>query len=516
MGYLSNFDEDVFISYAHNDDDAYPQEQRGWVAQLDEDLKKRIAVFLDGKKPSVWRDPEIRPNEDFEQKISTRLARTATLLSIISPSFFQRNWCIRELEEFANSAEKTFGIQIDEEISRIFKVEKVPVERQNLPDHLQRTGSYKFYGPDPERLGNVHEFRPLLGPDDARAYFRRIDDLAQDIASVLKKMAAKAVGLQSSDTNLQTVYLAETTADLEEEANEIRRDLKDRGYRVLPSTDLPYRLKDLQGKARDAINKSALSIHLVGNEYGCVPEGESERSIAWLQNQFAMERSQDAAFLRLIWMPQDINPTDPRQQKFVNYLRNDAEVQQGADLLEGKIEDLKTCIQESLREMNDKRVVKEAAQIAKPLPAVRLPVSSPAQNPIRIYTICDQADLKTENLVALKKYLFQQNYECILPSQIDDEGEALQEHAENMEFCDACMIYYGHGSAKWFGTKLRDFRKLLIRRQRPVLGKAVYIASPNTQDKDDLETHEAIVLRSSGAFAPESLSSFLSCLRPVL
>ena len=127
MGYLSDFDEDVFISYAHNDDDSYPQEQRGWVAQLDEDLKKRIAVFLDGKKPSVWRDPDIRPNEDFEQKISTRLARTATLLSIISPSFFQRNWCIRELEEFANLAEKTFGVQVDEEKSRIFKVEKVPV-----------------------------------------------------------------------------------------------------------------------------------------------------------------------------------------------------------------------------------------------------------------------------------------------------------------------------------------------------------------------------------------------------
>jgi hypothetical protein len=119
-------------------------------------------------------------------------------------------------------------------------------------------------------------------------------------------------------------------------------------------------------------------------------------------------------------------------------------------------------------------------------------------------------DLRSENLIALKRYLFQQNYECILPSTVDDEGEALQEHAENMELCDACLIYYGQGSAKWFGTKLRDFRKLLSRRQRPVIGKAVYIAPPNTPDKDDLETHEAIMLRSSGVFTPESLSPFLS------
>ena len=511
MGYLSDFDEDVFISYAHNDDDSYPQEQRGWVAQLDEDLKKRIAVFLDGKKPSVWRDPDIRPNEDFEQKISTRLARTATLLSIISPSFFQRNWCIRELEAFANLAEQTFGVQVDEEKSRIFKVEKVPVDRQSLPDHLQRTGSYKFYGPDPERMGSMHEFRPLLGSDDARAYFRRIDDLAQDIAAVLKKMAAKAVGLQAIDTDLPAVYLAETTADVEEEANEIRRDLKDRGYLVLPSMDLPYRLKDLQGRVRDALQKSVLSIHLVGREYGFVPEGESERSLAWLQNQLAMERSQNAAFLRLIWMPQDLNPVDPRQQKFVNYLRNDAEAQQGADVLESKIEDLKTAVQESLRDIRDKQTTKRALEASRSAPLPKPPVVCVAtQEPLRIYTICDQMDLRSENLIALKRYLFQQNYECILPSTVDDEGEALQDHAENMELCDACLIYYGQGSAKWFGTKLRDFRKLLSRRQRPVIGKAVYIAPPNTPDKDDLETHEAIMLRSSGVFTPESLSPFLS------
>ncbi len=513
MGYLSHFDEDVFISYAHNDDDSYPQEQRGWVAQLDEDLKKRIAVFLDGKKPSVWRDPDIRPNEDFEQKISTRLARTATLLSIISPSFFQRNWCIRELEEFANYAAKTFGIRIDEEKSRIFKVEKVPVDRQTLPEHLQRTGSYKFYGPDLERVGNVHEFRPLLGPEDARAYFRRVDDLAQDIAAVLKKMAAKAVGLPASETEVPAIYLAETTADVEEEADEIRRDLKGRGYTVLPPADLPYRIKDLTDKIRDALKKSALSIHLVGKEYGFVPEGEKERSVAWLQNQIAMELSQDRGFLRLIWMPPDLKPEDPRQAKFVEYLRNDADAQRGADVLESKIEDLKTAVQESLRAIHEKRM-KRPTPVQRASGLLRAVLADePEQEPLRIYTICDQMDLKTECLVALKKHLFQQNFECILPTEIDDEGEALKEHADNMETCDACLIYYGQGSAKWFSAKLRDFRKLLTRRQPPVLSKGIYIAPPGTPDKDELETHEAIVIRGSGTFSPEPLSPFLNRLR---
>ncbi|MBV9265298.1 MAG: toll/interleukin-1 receptor domain-containing protein, partial [Acidobacteriaceae bacterium] len=238
---MSHFDEDVFISYAHNDDDSYLHEKRGWVAQLDDDLQNRIKVWLDGEKPSVWRDPAIRPNEDFEQKICARLARTAILLSIISPSYLRRDWCIRELEEFASYAEKTLGIRIDEEKSRIFKVEKVPVDRQTLPEQLQRTGSYKFYGPDPVR-GRVHEFRPLLGNEDSRPYFLCVDDLAQDIAAVLKRMAAKALGLPEPGAQLPAIYLAETTADMEEQAAEIRRELKGRGYTVLPAGDLPYRV----------------------------------------------------------------------------------------------------------------------------------------------------------------------------------------------------------------------------------------------------------------------------------
>ena len=64
MGYLSNFDEDVFISYAHNDDDAYAQESLGWVTRLHQDLEQRVRNYL-GSDIHFWRDSEIRNNDDF-------------------------------------------------------------------------------------------------------------------------------------------------------------------------------------------------------------------------------------------------------------------------------------------------------------------------------------------------------------------------------------------------------------------------------------------------------------------
>jgi len=504
---LPAFDEDAFISYAHNDDDKLALEPRGWVAQLHKDLEERVPVHL-GKGAALWRDSDIRSNDDFQRRIATKLMRTATLLSVISPSFLKREWCLRELNEFASYAERTFGIRIDEEKWRIFKIEKVKVDRNELPELLQGRSSYKFYGPDPEDGERVHEFRPAFGGEYQRAYYRELDDLAKDIATVLDQMTRRAAGEAPPPAILPAVYLAETTEDMDEEAKAIRRDLKDRGYQVLPPENLPYRLKEFRQSVRDYLKRSVLSVHLVGKQYGLIPEGENEKSNAWLQNELAVERAADPNYVRLIWMPGSLQASDPRQRKFIEYLQNDSGAQRGADVLEVGFEDLKGTVQQQLRQIQQKQERKPS----RPEPPAPAPAENAAPELLRIYIICDPLDLKSAGLVALKKQLFERGYEAIVPSVNDDEREALLEHAENLEICDACIIYYGNGSEKWFGTKLRELRKALNGRPRPIVARAVYISAPPTAAKDELQTFEALVLRSGASFSPETLQPFFERL----
>lgn len=503
MGYLPELDVDVFISYATSDDDKIGAEPRGWVACLDEDLRKRLVARLGFKGVSVWRDSDIHENEAHEEKILKRLAKAATLVSIISPSFFSSSWCLRELETFAEFAERTFGLRLDAEKSRILKVEKleIPVDRKALPEPFQGFKSYKFYAPDPDNPRRFHDFRPLINPEDNYAYFKRLDDLAQDIAAVLKTMAQKANGTTASAEAPAAVYVAETTADLDEEADQIRRELKDRGYTVLPAGDLPYRAKDFKQKVKELMDHCVLSVHLIGREYGFIPEGESEKSNEWLQSDLALDRARDSEFRRVIWMPPGLETSDPRQQRFLTYLREDTSVQTDADVLETSIEDLKTAVVENLKKVVDSRK-KKASQ----------PQLDACDELTRIYVICDQLDLGSESLEAMHRYLFDRGYECILPSADDDESEAPKHHQENLELCDAFLIFYGAGSDRWFQAMLRDFRTFLSRRQRPVLAKAAYVAPPQTAAKDRLLTHEAIVLRGAETFAPEALAPFVSKL----
>jgi hypothetical protein len=510
MSYLSDFDEDVFISYAHNDDDGpYSTEPRRWVAQLHSDLEQRVKVHL-GAKPSLWRDCEIRNNEDFEKKILNRLVHTATLLSIISPSFVRREWCIRELEAFAANAE-SFGIRVDDDRKkRIFKVEKVEVDPSVLPSPLQGSGSYKFYGPDPQ-TGKVHEYRSKLGTEFGLRYFEQMDELARDIAIVLRGLTPKPADEQRSQVQVPVVYLAETTPDLVEQANEIRRDLKGRGYTVVPPGDLPYEGAQFQAAARAYLERSAISIHLIGREYGAIPQGEPYKSRAWIQTDLAGECGKNGNFIRLVWMPRELPATDEKQTKFISHLLEDPAAQAGTDVLQTNLEELKTLLQSKLSELRFGQPVTQGVpeQVPRAVRAAMPRAHTSSDEPLRIYIICEQADYKSASLTELKKYLFRRGYEPILPSANDNEKEALQEHADNMALCDVALIYYGAGSEKWFNTKLMDFRKFLSRRERPVLAKGVYIAPPGTAAKIAVETHEAKVVFGSDPFSPEALEQFI-------
>jgi hypothetical protein len=507
VAYLPEFEEDVFISYAHNDDDRYAGEESGWVTELHHNLRQRVRNYL-GADVRLWRDIEIASHDDFANKIANRLAKTAMLLPVLSPSFLKREWPLRELELFVENAHREAGLLIDGEKSRIFKVEKMPVHRDVLPSVIQGTRSYQFYRPDPNQPNRTREFRPHLGGDYKQRYFEQMDELANDIATLLEQMAQK----KEPKSPQIAVYLAETTSDLDDQAREIRREIKALGHVVLPTGDLPHRAKDYAAKVAANLAQAAMSVHLVGAEYGIVPEGEVTKSNIWIQHDLAMERGADPKFVRLIWMPPAFAPTDERQRKFIAYLHADERVQAGAEVLETKLDDLKVTLTDKLGDIRRERdAVPPAPASTQPAPSEH---GSPAvAEPPSVYVICDQLDFGTPDLVALRKSLFAEQVEPVVLTAGESEASALAMHVENLELCDAFLIYYGGGSPRWFESKLRDFRKYLRGRVRPVLARAVYVASPETAEKLAVETNLATVIRGGSAFSPADLAPFLQRLR---
>src|SRR5438093_7350401 len=93
------FENDLFVSYAHIDDQVIAEGQTGWIATLHRALEVRLGQLL-GHEPKIWRDPKLQGNDVFADKLVERLPSVAALISILSPRYVKSEWCLRELSEF--------------------------------------------------------------------------------------------------------------------------------------------------------------------------------------------------------------------------------------------------------------------------------------------------------------------------------------------------------------------------------------------------------------------------------
>lgn len=493
-----HFEGDAFISYAHMDNVELVEGHRGWVSNLHRALEIRVAQLL-GKQPRIWRDPKLQGNDFFEEALIDRLQRVAALIAVISPRYIKSEWTRKELGEFWRAAKLQGGVGLQDK-TRIFKVLKTPVPLETHPPELMPLLGYEFFKVDPE-TGRVRELDEIFGPEAQREFWLKLDDLAHDICCVLEMLErTEKTGAPSAMPAGEPIFLAETTSDLRDQRDALRRDLQQHGYIVLPERALPSIASELKAAVRQELSRCQLSIHLFGKNYSLVPEGEVE-SVLEIQNDLAVERGEKGGFFRFLWVPPGLQVADERQRKVLEHIRTDPRILQGADLLETFLEDLRTAIHSRLQQNEDR-----AAQASVGL---KLPSGAHA----RVYLIYDQRD--AEGSSAWADFLFEQGFEVIRPVFEGDATEIRDYHDENLRTCDAALILYGSANECWLRRKLRELQKSFgYGRTKPAPLVGISLVPPRTGDKERFRTHEAMVISQLEGFSPDPLRQFVSSLQP--
>lgn len=480
----SRHNNKLFVSYCQRDDRPKYGESSGWITQFRIDLRNRLAEEL-GEDPEIWIDRfNLRGNDDFAKKILNEISNSAALIAVLSRGYCRSDWCMKELRHFCRVAEQTGGLEIDL-TNRIFKVQTLKLQDDELPEPLGDLLGHKFFEEDEAGIS-----RTFSRSTKSKAYKDKIGDLAFAISNLLKLFA----GLEPPLSNpTQTVYLAECTSDLEQVHDTLRRFLDEKGCSVLPNRVLPTDGPQAKATIRASLQKCCLSIHLLGKHYGVIPESETE-SIVELQDRLAAERSMaEPEFRRFIWLPPGLANCEERQAQFIERLRTSPEAQQGAEILQTSLEELKFQIEEKF----------------KPKPC--LPASANGEL-TRIYLVCDRRD--KESARQLKKDLFSRGYEVILPileSNELDQAEVRQHHEQSLARCDGILVYWGQAGEDWLEVKLNDLRRIssLDRQGRPLRAKAICLMPPATPCKQGLLTREAEVIDCSSGFSPAQLEPFL-------
>src|SRR5205085_8465716 len=159
MSTLPNFENDLFISYAHIDNQPLADGLKGWIETFHERLRVRLEQVA-GEKFRIWRDLKLGGNDIFAETIVEHLSKAAVLVVVLSPRYVKSEWCRRELDEFCRRV--AGGLVVGDKL-RVFKVVKFHVPLQEHPPQLQGVLGFEFFEYDRER-DRTREFSPDVTP----------------------------------------------------------------------------------------------------------------------------------------------------------------------------------------------------------------------------------------------------------------------------------------------------------------------------------------------------------------
>jgi hypothetical protein len=493
------FQRNVFISYAHIDNVPLSEQQLGWITRFHNTLSAMLNMRL-GRKADIWRDSKLNGNDIFADEIIQQFPQTELLISVLTPRYAESEWCTREVKEFCKSAESTGGLVVDNK-ARVLKVIKMPVDSEDpLPPVMRQALGYPFYELDEQQV--PLELDPAYGEEYTRKYNLKMAKLAYDIAQLIKRIETPAPTVPSLSTIPRipgtpkpAIYLAECSFDRRDAREALESELRLHGYPVLPDIQLPKTEEEYLAAVRDFLARCDLSIHLVGTKYGLVPDGPSEKSVIVLQNELAIERHKRAGLRRIISLPEGTRSESASQQAFIDRLLKDAEMQAGADLVTGDVEELKGVVHAAL----------EKLQKPEPPPPER-------QGSRLIYLICDERDRQAT--IPLRKFLKGRGCDVQIPLFEGDAATVRQNNQDLLAECAAVILFYGAGDEAWkrsIGSELK--KATAYRGAKPLLASYIYLAEPSTASKQDLiELEEPNLINGLQGFSDAEMLKFISAM----
>jgi hypothetical protein len=504
MAFIPGYDFDIFVSYAHVDNQPFLQHATGWVSTLVGHLQNELGQKLgrpDAAK--VWFDSHhLRGNHALTTEIAGRLQSAALFVAVLSPGYTSSQWCQEEARLF----EKAPG-GLDK---RIFAVEKAPLDDGMTPPALLRgLRAYRFWYRDSDQ-----QPRTLAMPtprSDEINYFRQVEDLARDLRDQCRRMSGvlsrapapaadaatapiavapvavvTASGVATSGvaaapvTRRSAVLLAEVTDDLEFRRGEVQRYIEQRGVPVLPERPYPLGRADFTNALAADLDRSRLFVQLLGPVPGKRPVNIPD-GYGWLQ----LEGARRSGLPVLQWRSPDLDP-------------DAVEWPHHRDLLE-----LPTVQATSLETF--KYAVMNALT---PPPAEREPRPG-GDDRLLIF-------LNTEpchsDIAALIRDVIGTRAAWTEPLSQASASAVRQDFEDTLVNCDAMVMVYSDNPS-WARAQLRSFHRLAPRRERPVRAIPVIDAPPLEKPNLGFSMPEMIVIDGRRGVGKEALDKLCATLR---
>lgn len=236
MAYVPSFEHDLFISYAHADNAG-----TGRVTAFHKDLVARIQSRLGNRafhKPKEWvffDQISLQRGDEFHPKLERAARRSAVMISLVSESYTQAKYCVKETEWFLDS-QRLARDQIER---RLIPLVLVHTREEELRRHPQLATELLRGSLCNERKG----FEP--GSDE---WNEVLEGLASDIASHLRE-ARQQHG---------AIFVGQVYGAGESFREKLVGEL--RGFRCIPEGVVTH-----EDSLKQALAEAKLAVHFLGD-----------------------------------------------------------------------------------------------------------------------------------------------------------------------------------------------------------------------------------------------------------
>ena len=481
MAFVPNYDNDIFISYAHVDDLPMPPAEEGWVTTLVKCIEGKLAEQLgrkDGKDIySLWIDRELSRHVKITPQIMDALRKTATMIVILSPGYIISEWCDREKNAFLTFAK--------ENSSRVFIVERNFVEPSKRPSEFVDVKGFLFWVRDGEKklpriLGEPKLDRDVNEYYDMLALL--IDELVTELTNLKQGQIIQEKKVQSHQS---TIYLAQVTDDLEQERSRVKTYFRQAGINVLPNTWYSQDPNQFRQCAERDLAQCEVFVQLLSGVPGKKPP-DLPQGYAKLQMELA--RTADKPIFQ--WRNPSLEVTsidDKDHQELVD----------GDNVRAEGIEDFKRTIREFVLE--------------KPKVRDQHPVSA------MVFVNREVADQPVAEKIC--SYLTSHDIGWSMPLDSDDPAQFHEVFERNLLDCNGIIIIYGSSTVVWVHRQLLECRKILAKRDKPLQAFAVFEGPPEQKSAIPLKLPNLQVLNFRKGIDEEllevQLKTFIEQLREV-
>jgi hypothetical protein len=428
------FEHDIFIGFATSG--AENQITSIWSAKFCNYLTMLINRLYERKLIFLTHD-DLRVRQSvLGENPGSVYSNTAVYLLILSPEFVKSKTYLKELEELYS------WVQQDKSEAgkkhRIFKVYTQPVPPDEQPECLKNELSYNFFEINRYNKKPItYELNGKEGPDER--FWSKLVDLAYDITDVLSELSGKEI-IGRPLSNCPAVYLAETTFDQTENRDRLRRELQHLGFRVLPVLAIPEEAEKAKQAIEQCLLESDVTIHLLGSWYGDFIKNSKlsfiDFQIKTVKDYIASKNTVRKPH-QIIWIPNDIKPTDQRQSLYLKRLQRD-ESQYRTEIIETPFEVFKTILNSRLSEITD--------------PPKKLQAEKN-----KLYVIYENS--ASERMHEYNALMRSKGFDVLEHNTNKEELFPLKRHINNLLSADAVLIYKGDSTMDWLNSKIRDLVK---------------------------------------------------------